>query len=114
MASDALASHIVAGQKKLGRLRAFSGKVAAGFPKKMRPTLRPRPQGGPNRAVQEERYEAGLTPKAYAAANRSDRIQKALFKRHTVTEAIYEAGFNSNGRFYADRSKMLGMKPKGV
>lgn len=54
----------------------------------------------------------GLTPKAYAVANRSDRIQKALFKRHTVTEAIYEAGFNSNGRFYADCSRMLGMKPK--
>ena len=54
----------------------------------------------------------GLTPKAYAVANRSDRVQKALFKRHTVTEAIYEAGFNSNGRFYADCSKMLGMKPK--
>ncbi|MFI5248086.1 MAG: methylated-DNA--[protein]-cysteine S-methyltransferase, partial [Nitrospirales bacterium] len=30
----------------------------------------------------------------------------------TVTEAIYEAGFNSNGRFYAGSSKMLGMKPK--
>ena len=30
----------------------------------------------------------------------------------TVTEAIYESGFNSNGRFYADSSKMLGMKPK--
>jgi AraC family transcriptional regulator of adaptative response/methylated-DNA-[protein]-cysteine methyltransferase len=29
-----------------------------------------------------------------------------------VTEAIYESGFNSNGRFYADSSKMLGMKPK--
>ena len=54
----------------------------------------------------------GLTPKAYAIANRSDRVQKALFKRHTVTEAIYEAGFNSNGRFYADCSKTLGMKPK--
>jgi AraC family transcriptional regulator of adaptative response/methylated-DNA-[protein]-cysteine methyltransferase len=54
----------------------------------------------------------GLTPKAYAIANRSDRVQKALFKRHTVTEAIYEAGFKSNGRFYADCSKMLGMKPK--
>lgn len=54
----------------------------------------------------------GLTPKAYAVANRSDRVQKALFRRHTVTEAIYDAGFNSNGRFYADCSKMLGMKPK--
>jgi AraC family transcriptional regulator of adaptative response/methylated-DNA-[protein]-cysteine methyltransferase len=29
-----------------------------------------------------------------------------------VTQAIYDAGFNSNGRFYAGSSKMLGMKPK--
>lgn len=54
----------------------------------------------------------GLTPKAYVVAHRSDRVQKALPKRETVTEAIYESGFNSNGRFYADSSKMLGMKPK--
>ena len=54
----------------------------------------------------------GLTPKAYAVAHRSDRVQKTLPKWDTVTEAIYEAGFNSNGRFYADSSKMLGMKPK--
>jgi AraC family transcriptional regulator, regulatory protein of adaptative response / methylated-DNA-[protein]-cysteine methyltransferase len=54
----------------------------------------------------------GLTPKDYANAHRADRMKKALPKRETVTEAIYEAGFNSNGRFYAGSSKMLGMKPK--
>jgi len=54
----------------------------------------------------------GLTPKDYANAHRADRIKKALPKRETVTEAIYEAGFNSNGRFYAGSSKILGMKPK--
>jgi AraC family transcriptional regulator of adaptative response/methylated-DNA-[protein]-cysteine methyltransferase len=54
----------------------------------------------------------GLTPKDYVNAHRADRIKKALPKRETVTEAIYEAGFNSNGRFYAGSSKMLGMKPK--
>jgi AraC family transcriptional regulator of adaptative response/methylated-DNA-[protein]-cysteine methyltransferase len=54
----------------------------------------------------------GLTPKSYANAHRADRVKKALPKRGTVTEAIYEAGFNSNGRFYADSGKMLGMKPK--
>lgn len=54
----------------------------------------------------------GLTPKAYANAHRADRVRKALPRRETVTEAIYEAGYNSNGRFYADSSKMLGMKPK--
>jgi AraC family transcriptional regulator, regulatory protein of adaptative response / methylated-DNA-[protein]-cysteine methyltransferase len=54
----------------------------------------------------------GLTPKDYANAHRADRMKKALPKWQTVTEAIYEAGFNSNGRFYAGSSKMLGMKPK--
>jgi AraC family transcriptional regulator, regulatory protein of adaptative response / methylated-DNA-[protein]-cysteine methyltransferase len=54
----------------------------------------------------------GLTPRAYAAARRSSRMREVLPKRSTVTEAIYEAGFNSNGRFYANSSEMLGMKPK--
>jgi AraC family transcriptional regulator, regulatory protein of adaptative response / methylated-DNA-[protein]-cysteine methyltransferase len=54
----------------------------------------------------------GLTPKAFAAAHRSERMRKELPKRNTITEAIYEAGFNSNGRFYASSSEMLGMKPK--
>jgi AraC family transcriptional regulator, regulatory protein of adaptative response / methylated-DNA-[protein]-cysteine methyltransferase len=54
----------------------------------------------------------GLTPKAYAVAHRSKRFRKALSRRNTVTEAIYEAGFNSNSRFYANSSQMLGMKPK--
>ncbi len=54
----------------------------------------------------------GLSPKGYATAHRSERMRNELPKRKTVTEAIYEAGFNSNGRFYADSSRMLGMKPK--
>jgi AraC family transcriptional regulator, regulatory protein of adaptative response / methylated-DNA-[protein]-cysteine methyltransferase len=54
----------------------------------------------------------GLTPRAYAAARRSSRMREVLPKRITVTEAIYEAGFNSNGRFYASSSDMLGMQPK--
>jgi AraC family transcriptional regulator of adaptative response/methylated-DNA-[protein]-cysteine methyltransferase len=54
----------------------------------------------------------GLTPKAYVTAHRSERMRAELRKRQTVTEAIYEAGFNSNGRFYANSSGILGMKPK--
>ena len=45
-------------------------------------------------------------------AHRSERMRAELGRRKTVTEAIYEAGFNSNGRFYANSSGMLGMKPK--
>ncbi|AMD00581.1 bifunctional DNA-binding transcriptional regulator/O6-methylguanine-DNA methyltransferase Ada [Halomonas chromatireducens] len=54
----------------------------------------------------------GLTPKAYAVACRAERARQALAQRETVTEAIYEAGFNSSGRFYAGSNLMLGMTPK--
>src|SRR6266404_1704354 len=39
-------------------------------------------------------------------------MRQELPKRNSVTEAIYEAGFNSNGRFYAESSRMLGMTPR--
>lgn len=54
----------------------------------------------------------GVTPKAYAAAQRARRVREELRKRSTVTEAIYGAGFNSNGRFYARAAETLGMMPK--
>jgi AraC family transcriptional regulator, regulatory protein of adaptative response / methylated-DNA-[protein]-cysteine methyltransferase len=53
----------------------------------------------------------GLTPKTYAAAHRAKRVHQELSRRGTVTSAIYNAGFNSNGRFYAESNKRLGMKP---
>src|SRR5258708_9118916 len=53
----------------------------------------------------------GVTPKDYATARRSQRVRKELSKSNTVTEAIYDAGFNSNGRFYANSSQTLGMTP---
>lgn len=54
----------------------------------------------------------GLTPKAYAVTCRASRARQALTQRGTVTEAMYEAGFNSSGRFYAASSRMLGMTPE--
>jgi AraC family transcriptional regulator of adaptative response/methylated-DNA-[protein]-cysteine methyltransferase len=54
---------------------------------------------------------AGLTPKAYAAAHRAKRVRRELTRGSRVTDAIYEAGFNSSGRFYATSSKVLGMTP---
>jgi AraC family transcriptional regulator of adaptative response/methylated-DNA-[protein]-cysteine methyltransferase len=53
----------------------------------------------------------GLTPKAYAAAHRHKRVREELARSETVTEAIYGAGFNSNGRFYSTSARMLGMTP---
>ena len=54
----------------------------------------------------------GVTPLEYASARRSGKVRAQLLASATVTEAIYEAGFNSNGRFYATSGRMLGMAPK--
>jgi AraC family transcriptional regulator of adaptative response/methylated-DNA-[protein]-cysteine methyltransferase len=53
----------------------------------------------------------GVTPKAYAAQHRAQRVRDELGRSATVTEAIYGSGFNSNGRFYAASSGVLGMTP---
>jgi AraC family transcriptional regulator of adaptative response/methylated-DNA-[protein]-cysteine methyltransferase len=53
----------------------------------------------------------GVTPKAYAAAHRAQRVRDELVRTDTVTEAIYGAGFHSTGRFYATSSEVLGMTP---
>ena len=53
----------------------------------------------------------GVTPKAYAAAHRARRVRDELTRQTRVTDAIYGAGFNSNGRFYAAAPGVLGMTP---
>lgn len=53
----------------------------------------------------------GLTPKGYAAAHRSRRVRQHLADGSSVTEALYDAGFNSNSRFYETADQLLGMKP---
>ncbi len=53
----------------------------------------------------------GITPKAYAAAHRAGRLRSGLVQDQTVTSAIYEAGFNSSGRFYENANAILGMTP---
>jgi AraC family transcriptional regulator of adaptative response/methylated-DNA-[protein]-cysteine methyltransferase len=53
----------------------------------------------------------GLTPKSYAGARRADRVRTQLRRGAAVTDAIYAAGFNSSGRFYAQAAEHLGMLP---
>jgi len=53
----------------------------------------------------------GVTPKAYAAVHRVRRVRDELTRGAPVTEAIYNAGFNSSGRFYASSTERLGMTP---
>ncbi|WP_428391964.1 bifunctional DNA-binding transcriptional regulator/O6-methylguanine-DNA methyltransferase Ada [Lichenicoccus sp.] len=54
----------------------------------------------------------GLTPNAYATGHRAGRVRAALGRQGSVTEAIYESGFNSSGRFYENATGMLGMTPR--
>jgi AraC family transcriptional regulator of adaptative response/methylated-DNA-[protein]-cysteine methyltransferase len=53
----------------------------------------------------------GLTPKAYALAHRAKRVRNELDRSDTVTAAIFDAGYNSNGRFYETSDGLLGMTP---
>ena len=53
----------------------------------------------------------GLTPKAYADAHRTERVRDRISSSGTVTEAIYGAGYASNGRFYETSAQTLGMTP---
>jgi AraC family transcriptional regulator of adaptative response/methylated-DNA-[protein]-cysteine methyltransferase len=53
----------------------------------------------------------GVTPKAYAAARRAERVRAELVRGAGVTEALYDAGFNSSSRFYEQSDRLLGMTP---
>lgn len=57
--------------------------------------------------------ETGLTPKAYAVASRARKLRESLQATGTsMTDAIYDAGFNSNSRFYETAEQILGMRSK--
>lgn len=53
----------------------------------------------------------GVTPRAYAEARRAARVAGTLQEAGSVTEAIYEAGYGSSGRFYETAGARLGMTP---
>ncbi len=56
----------------------------------------------------------GITPRAYAVARRDRRLREALTRAggpRPVTDAIYDAGFNSGGRAYESVDAALGMTP---
>ena len=51
----------------------------------------------------------GVTPKAYASAQRAKRLRASLRRGDAVTDALHDAGFGSSSRFYAQADKLLGM-----
>jgi AraC family transcriptional regulator, regulatory protein of adaptative response / methylated-DNA-[protein]-cysteine methyltransferase len=54
----------------------------------------------------------GVTPLDYFKARQISKIGESIKTNTTVTEAIYDAGFSSSGRFYENTNAMLGMTPK--
>jgi AraC family transcriptional regulator of adaptative response/methylated-DNA-[protein]-cysteine methyltransferase len=57
------------------------------------------------------RIITGVTPRAYGAAQRAERLRRELERGSSVTQAIYDAGYNASARFYAESSQLLGMTP---
>lgn len=53
----------------------------------------------------------GLTPRKYFLAHRARRVQAQLSTTRSVTDAIFEAGYGSNSRFYEKANEVLGMTP---
>lgn len=53
----------------------------------------------------------GLTLKAYSDAFRAQKLRVALAKKNNLTNAIFEACYQSNSRFYNQSATVLGMKP---
>jgi len=51
----------------------------------------------------------GLSPKAYMAAERAGRLRATVPRSRRVTDALYDAGFNSTTRFHARSAAALGM-----
>src|SRR5690606_3059884 len=59
--------------------------------------------------------ETGLTPKAYAAAHRARKLREALQgARSSITDAIYNAGYGSDSRFYEASDHLLGMPARAA
>jgi AraC family transcriptional regulator, regulatory protein of adaptative response / methylated-DNA-[protein]-cysteine methyltransferase len=54
----------------------------------------------------------GMSPAVYFQIHRARKVRDELTEAKTVTEAIYQSGYNSSGRFYAQINDILGMTPK--
>ncbi|MGH9498146.1 MAG: bifunctional DNA-binding transcriptional regulator/O6-methylguanine-DNA methyltransferase Ada [Terriglobales bacterium] len=53
----------------------------------------------------------GITPRAYADSSRMNRLRSNLRAGHSVTHAMYDAGYSSSSRLYERTASQLGMTP---
>jgi AraC family transcriptional regulator, regulatory protein of adaptative response / methylated-DNA-[protein]-cysteine methyltransferase len=61
----------------------------------------------------QKRFKAalGITPHAYADSCRMKQLKRNLQAGHSVTRAMYDAGYSSSSRLYERSSSQLGMTP---
>ncbi len=57
------------------------------------------------------RERTGLTPRQYANGRRRERLRSELPKSRSVTDALYQSGYNAGSRFYSDSDRTTGMLP---
>lgn len=57
------------------------------------------------------KHVVGVTPREYHAAQRRERLQRALGDGTAVDAALYEAGYGSPSRVYERADRLLGMSP---
>jgi AraC family transcriptional regulator of adaptative response/methylated-DNA-[protein]-cysteine methyltransferase len=55
--------------------------------------------------------DLGVSPAEYARGLRSQRTEEALTANERVTDAVYDAGYQSPSGFYSDAKERLGMTP---
>ena len=53
----------------------------------------------------------GVTPRAYADSSRVNQLKRNLRAGHSVTRAMYDAGYSSSSRLYERTASQLGMTP---
>lgn len=53
----------------------------------------------------------GITPRAYADSCRVNQLKQNLRAGHSVTRALYDAGYSSSSRLYERTASQLGMTP---
>lgn len=52
-----------------------------------------------------------ISPRQFSEQRRFDRLRRSLRREHSVTDAIYAAGFSSASRVYENARRFLGMTP---
>ena len=60
------------------------------------------------------RRTVGVTTRQFRAQLMVEKAKQSMRGGDSVTAAIYDAGFSSNGRFYEATADRLGMKPKKI